>query len=405
MYKIMQVVAGGGLSAMAVFALQVTLSHLLSVSDFGLYATMNAIIVCLIPFFSQGISGLFLRRSSVAECGSAGLSSKADYLFALVLSSMLGYALIALFALTQAASNLFEFLLLGTFIFSTSIQFFGIAQSQVGQRGADLLLCQSALPLLRLMLIMGLFFYSVVSLATVAFYLFLANCIAIFILVKRLNLPFSHFRGASFKLALDKIRQSFGYSINASVNVLQIQVAVLIVSSLYGVKAAAYYASAITIMNALLLIPSIVFANYFLHRYHRILAQSPKSLLPLRHALFSLFFGAVAGISLYYGYEQIFEFVYPSGYAGGVSGLMAALSLAVVIKYFSTAIGAALLSEGAVYLKVIVSILGLVLQILVSIVYRDSGYEFVAYGYVVGEVVVAIGYVFLFFRNREGGVA
>lgn len=396
---------GGGGAAVFSFALQVVLSHLLTVDQFGTYVAMSAVIVCAVPFFSQGVNGLFLRRSSfVGELG-AYLDCRGGYLAAIVASSVIGYLCVAFYAFLNVRNNFTCFILLGTFIFSSSIQYFGVAQSQILKKTFDLLFCQSMLSIMRFVFVLGLVFYDSVALIDVAVMLFAGNFIAVIFLYFRLRVSISDIVFSPYGAVVKKLIDSFGYSINASVNVLQIQVAVLIVSILYGATEAAYYASAITIMNALLLMPSVVFSNYFLHRYNRLLLENPVSLMPLKHSIYSLVIGSVAGMVLFFGFDSIFSKIYPDDYRYGVAGLMLFLSLAVVVKYFSTGIGAALLSEDSVRLKVIISFCGLGVQIIISVLYAGAGFESVAYGYLMGEILVAIGYTLLFFKNWKGAQA
>ncbi|MDF1690585.1 MAG: hypothetical protein P1U35_13345 [Cycloclasticus sp.] len=399
MHRILLVLLGGGGAAIFSFALQISLSHLLSVDDFGVYVAMSAVIVCAIPFFSQGVSGLFLRRSSIV--GGGHINFRGGYLAAIIVSSLIGYFFVACYAFLNVESNFACFLLLGTFIFSSSIQYFGVAQSQVLKRALELLVCQTTLSAMRFTFVFVLFFYDSVALIDVAWMLFLGNSLAVILLCVRLRVCFDEINFSPYRSIVKKITDSLGYSVNASVNVLQIQVAVLIVSVLYGATEAAYYASAITIMNALLLMPSVVFSNYLLHRYNCLLVATPNSLLPLKHSIYALAAGAIAGAVLFYGFDALFSRIYPTEYSSGVAGLMSFLSLSVVVKYFSTGMGSALLSEKSVRSKVVISFCGLGVQILVSVHYAGSGFESVAYGYLVGEILVAIGYTLLFFKNRK----
>lgn len=132
------------------------------------------------------------------------------------------------------------------------------------------------------------------------------------------------------------------------------QISTVLLKYLQGDAAAGIYGIALAVMTAIYLIPTTIYQKYLLSKLHRWAAHDrPKFWLVYRNGIVAmLLLGLLIGAALVIVAPLAVPVVFGEDYRG-VIGLLMVLSLCVPIRFLSTAIGAALLTENHVRYRVV----------------------------------------------------
>jgi O-antigen/teichoic acid export membrane protein len=232
------------------------------------------------------------------------------------------------------------------------------------------------------------------SLGHISAALLVANIFSTLIFLKIAKRIFKVSVGKSSLASLRMILGSIPYSINGVVNVAQIQLTVTFAALLFGSKEAALFSVAITLLNAIFILPNTIFGLYLLPKYHK-LDFSVSRNVPLLNAAYAFLLGLTISVGFWKLSSLVIATLFGAEYRAATE-IIEILLWTVPLRFFSTGIGAALLSERLVRWKVFCSGLGLALQVGLFILCVDEGPHEIAYAVIVGEFTVAALYASLF---------
>jgi len=393
--KVIRVIVSGFGAAGTTFLLQVFLSHQLGLAEFGAYAAVTSILTVIAPFISIGISGLFLRRACVDQSQIGQLMPIS--IVCLLATTLLAYILSVLFL---PGVSVVQSICLATFYFPFALQNITVASAQVKERYNVVSVAQSVLPTVKLLIVLFSLFF-LVNLTTVSYFIAAGHAIAFYVLLVLFKREFDYKKSADFNINLREIsgfmKQSVFYALNGTVNVAQIQISTIVAVFLFGTAASGLYSSASTLLTACFLLPNIVFGTYFLPKYHKMTTDLYSIKTPLKHAYVSFAVGLFAGLILFVLTPFVIKVVYPASFSSA-SAILMILCLSIPLRFFSTALGAAILSEESIPLKVAVSFLSIVIQAIFMYVLRGYGMQSLAMSYVISEFFVAALYFMIYQR-------
>ncbi|MBL0739317.1 oligosaccharide flippase family protein [Flavobacterium sp. GN10] len=401
MSKLIRVLCSGFGAAGATFILQVLLSHKLSMQDFGVYVAANSSLTMIGPFAGMGIGGLFLRNVCISEI------EKDRYLI-MALKCILTNIVIAIIVgniiFFYTGLNFIQSLCLTSFYLPAAIQYLVISYGQVSENFTKVSIAQIINPMLRLIAVLFLFLISP-NLTNTVILLLLANIVSFAILLNLIDL-----KKALKKISLEQSRkllfsfykESFFYSFNGSINVIQIQFSIFIAIHLFGSVASAIYSSAITLITACYILPNLIFGTYLLPKYHKLEKDALKNISQF-YAIAAFLLGLIFVIIIYTLSGIVIQSLYPASFKNS-SILLKILAVSLPFRFYSTAIGAALLNEKCIKNKVTASFLSLVFQICLIFFLQGIGEKSLSISFVLSEVFTAIVYTIIFlkyFNNKN----
>lgn len=388
-------------AAAVTLLLQLVLSRRLSVADFGLYASIASVLAIGAPFAATGVNGLLLRRASVDPGALSDLK--------VIAARSLHWALAAaIFATTVAMSmghaDFMVALLLGTYYYAFGYQNHLTVLAQLDGDRKLVARAQVLMPFLR--------FAAAVSIAWVSPGL-LAFSVAL--AVANVASAWLYWRECHARINTDRVAlgancvqegglrfllKGIPYSLNGTANVAQLQLVVAMAAAYVSLEAAAVLAVANTAMAAVYIAPNAVFGLHYLPVYHKINASGQKSLVPIKHGLVAMLVGCLGALVLWGTAPVLIPLVFSEKYTVSASVLQI-LAYGVPFRFFSTAVGAALLTESTVRLKVIVSLVSIGIQVFYIVIFGSRSDAIgVAWSVVVSELVVAICFALIYLSCR-----
>jgi O-antigen/teichoic acid export membrane protein len=377
-------------AAGATFLLQLLVARTLPVSEYGQYAAINSIVAVVSPIACSGIVALLLRRATLESKSASELTSVAS--LALAISSTVAISLTP-FLFFQSDVNLALIFCLASLYWGVAGQNLLVTLAQLHHRSWLLTLSQGILPTTRLLFVL-LTAATASSLGHISAALLVANIFSTLIFLKIAKRIFKVSVGKSSLASLRMILGSIPYSINGVVNVAQIQLTVTFAALLFGSKEAALFSVAITLLNAIFILPNTIFGLYLLPKYHK-LDFSVSRNVPLLNAAYAFLLGLTISVGFWKLSSLVIATLFGAEYRAATENIEI-LIWTVTLRFFSTGIGAALLSERLVRWKVFCSGLGLALQVGLFILCVDEGPHEIAYAVIVGEFTVAALYASLF---------
>lgn len=385
-------------AAVATFAIQLVLSRTLPVIEFGVYATVASGIAIAAQFVVTGIGGLALRRALIdVEAGRHVLR-----LARISLAVACGIAFILTLSFLGWGEYGFVIPMLATLYFGAAAQAYLQLIAQMSERPSILALSQTCLPFCRLIfaLLATVFFDGLLE---VCAFLAFANILAMvaYVYIARRVTPFAGEATTGVREGVVPfLVSSFPYSLNGTINVAQVQLIVSLSAVLFGYGVAGNASICNTLLTALYLIPNIVFGIYFLPKYHRASSGSLGAVSPFRNAVLSFLSGIVLAYIAYMASPLIIGRVFSEKYLGAEE-LFAVFCIGVPFRFYSTALGAALLSERNVGKKVLVNFVALIVQVGLVFLMKQRGESIVAISVVASEIFVAVAFTFTFFRFSD----
>lgn len=378
-------------AAGATFLLQVILSRALEASSFGLVSFSNAITITLAALAFSGVNSLVLRRVSRAP-GEYEQYMQVAYV-CLLINTLVAFA-VSFTLLYSAGIPVFAAVALATGVAALSAQSIVITQGQLKSSPLRMSLGQVVVPLSRIICVAAFFHSMTPSLMSAAAALGVAN---IFCAVLCLMLITRHAKNAALKVR-EFLKGSIKYSLNGALNIAQLQIPISLLGVIYGSTYSGYLAICNTLLTALYIAPNTLFNTYLIKTYHA-LSGAERS-IPIKHAMYSFGTGVIVAICLSVYSDDVVRGVFGVEYAFAAQVLQIA-ALSIAFRFFATPLGAALLSEEWVSKKVIVSSVGVALQVGLFVLLMP----FEAYGIgasiVVSEFFIAVSYYILYRKSMS----
>lgn len=398
MKLILKILSSSVGAAVATFAIQLVLSRTLQVIEFGVYATAASGIAIAAQFVVTGIGGLALRRALVDLKAGQHVLRLARISFAVACV----VAFIVTLSFLGGGEYGFVIPMLATLYFGAAAQAYLQLIAQVSERPSILALSQTCLPVLRLtFVLLATMFFD--GLFEICVFLACANIFAMvaYVYIARKASPFSGI--AEMRVGgglVPFLMSSFPYSLNGTINVAQVQLIVSLSAVLFGYGVAGIASICNTLMTALYLVPNIIFGIYFLPKYHRASSGSLGAVSPFRNAVLSFLSGILLASIAYMAAPMVVGKLFSEKYLGA-EALFAVFCIGVPFRFYSTALGAALLSERNVGKKVLVNFVALVIQVGLVFLMKERGESVVAISVVASEIFVAVAFTFMFFRFSD----
>ncbi|WP_427874960.1 hypothetical protein [Flavobacterium sp. MMS24-S5] len=346
-------------------------------------------------FAGMGVGGLFLRKACVDE-------NRYDEYFSVALKCVFINIIIAIivsqFIFFNTGLDIIQALCLASFYLPIAFQYFVISYAQVSENFAKVSIAQIINPLLRVATILFLFLLSP-TLTNTTILLFFANLGSFVVLLKLIDqnkifqlLFFKQSKSVFFSF----FKESFLYSFNGTINVVQIQLSIIMAMYLFGFNTSGIYSSAIVLLTACYILPNIIFGTYLLPQYHK-LEKTVLKITSLQHSIVAFVLGILFFIVVYASSEIVIKLLYPATFKNSAH-LLNILAISLPFRFYSTGIGAALLNEKCIKRKVSASFLGLIFQVFLMLSLRNIGEESLSISFVLSEVLTAVIYTIIFLK-------
>lgn len=380
-------------AAFFTFLLQILLSRGLTSEEYGAIAYANALTVIVGTFCATGVSGLYLRHSIIAPDESSGIAFLASKSLRAI--SSIGY-ITCLALLYFSKAPLSHSILLSTAVLQISYQALATAHAQAAKRTESVSKIQMLPPLSRALLSsIAILFWASIDTAILA--LALANAIS-FIYFQKTILKTPQKRPIN-NSALGWSKGTLKYSINGTFNVAQLQATTAALGLVLDAKSASYAAICSALLTAVYIAPNTIFSLYLLPKYHQ--NQGSQNASVHINALLSLLAGALICFLLRGYGNHLIDLLFGSEYSTATK-LLSILAFCIPFRFYSTAIGCALLDEQSIKLKILASGAGLVVQVAFFIALYRYGIRGFAYSAVASEALIAALYLSIFlFKNRK----
>lgn len=371
--------------------LQVVLAHHLSAGDFGFFSLVNAVMAMTAPLASAGVSSLVLRRRIRGEVGG-DLQVAAFTAFALsVVAAIVSFTIVVI-----GHGNALATALLCTFCIAAAAQSLSVSKAQSDKSSAALSGAQIGLPALRLLSVCLAVQFNQ-GLMGISVCLAAASCVVL------AGHGVTSLRGVVLAPGTGTLmgmrvlaKDSVPFSLNAVVNVAQLQILVALSSALYGIEATGYFALTMTVVAAVYLLPNTVFGVLLLPKYHLVQPSPPAARMPLLGAGLAFACGILM-VVLIFCLAPYFLSIAFADKAAQTWEVLRWVVLAVPFKFFSTALGATLLTDQFIRRKVVASLFAVCIQIVVCVALREHPLAAFALGMIVGEACLAVFYSVLFY--------
>jgi O-antigen/teichoic acid export membrane protein len=276
--------AGSFLGALAAFFIQVILARELSVSDYGTFATILAIIALLVPLVGFGVSQFWLKVfGKEGYLAQRWLKGSFNFIF---LSILLVVALVILWSYQIEENQIFSSLVLIMLIFLLSqvtIELTSV-RLQLEERYLALAIWQFFPHLARLFLIALASFGIIFSIELfIVVWIFAAIgliviCIGTKMLFNMLQGRWK-LKGHNVQHAMDLhkdspnyfsvIQNSWPFGLAAFFHIIYYQSDVIFLKYMVGEESAGLYNVAFSVMAAVYLLPGVIYQKYLLPKIHR----------------------------------------------------------------------------------------------------------------------------------------
>lgn len=388
--KVVLLLASTLFAALTAFSLQLVLSRALIPEDFGKVAFANSTSLILGTFAASGIASLLVRRSSVDPSGyirhlEAAVGSSIYYV---LLAST-----ICVVVLCISGIGPIEGLFVATAIVALSHQAILTGQNQYQGNVKGTAVSQITLPGIRLFMSLGLYFIDRNFFTAVAL---IGGANLICTVIYRLKINKERARAVIDSSKKEFLVSSFRYSINGVINIAQLQLSIGVLGILNGLAYAGYLSICNTILTSVYILPNTIFNIHLLKKYH-VLGNNNRK-MQLKLAAFSMLAGLLIAIAVYITCDFFIIRIFGAGYAESAKILEIAC-WSIPLRFFSTGIGATLLSEELITPKLLVALSGLVVQIGLFFLIKNLGSEDIGLSLVVSELVVALGYISIFMKK------
>ncbi|MGE5610302.1 MAG: polysaccharide biosynthesis C-terminal domain-containing protein [Bacillota bacterium] len=393
------------LGAGMVFATQTLLARELGPSAYGLFASSLATVTMIAPLAGFGLSQFRLKVYGVEGWGAnRWLLPSIRFTVA---TTVAAFAILIGWALIGAPPNgtRFALIVLSPVILSIlTIELMG-NKLRLEERLAQMALWQMAIPASRLLVAVALLLvpqltgrFVAVSYSLIALFVFLAA----FPQMRRMMQGKIDLHGHDQRRevantatpgTLELWSQAWAYGVWAILYPVFFQISTILLKYLHSDAQAGVYSIALAIMTAIYLIPATIYQKYLLSKLHRWAAHDvPKFWAVYQQGNVAMFvLGVLVSIALVVVSPWVVPIVFGQRYLGVIDILMI-LALCPPIRFLSTAMGAALLTEDhmryRVYAMAVATVVAIVLN---AVLIPRFGGEGAAWATVVGETVLLLG--------------
>lgn len=351
---------GSALGALMTFLAQTLLARKLGPSDYGLFASSLATVTMIAPLAGFGL-GQFRMRAYGTEGWQANRWLRPSARF-VALTTTLAFALVVSWALTAApdADTRLALLVLSPVIFGVLAIELIVSKSRLENRFVHMASWLLVMPAARLGVAVSVLFlprlgptFVAVSYGLIGLLVALAAAPQLVALMQgRIDLKGHGPRPERLpeEGSVPGVRalwsQAWAFGVYAALYPVFFQVSTILLKYLAGDASAGRYSIALAVMAAIYLIPTNIYPKYLLPMLHRWAVHDPPKFWRVyrQSSAGMLVLGLGVGGALAVAAPWVVPVVFGEEY-GGVSGVLQVLALCVPIRFLSTAIGAALLSD------------------------------------------------------------
>ncbi|HEV8693018.1 MAG TPA: polysaccharide biosynthesis C-terminal domain-containing protein [Lysobacter sp.] len=370
------------IGAVAVFLTQTLIARELGPTAYGLFASSLATVTMVAPLAGFGLTQFRLKAYGV-EGWSAHRWMRPSLRFT-VFTTLLAIGAVVVWAFTGAPADDTRVYLLVLTPVILSILAIDLLSSKLRleDRYGEMALWHLAIPVSRLMAAAALLMAPQLNGRFVA-----ASYSAIAIVITLASLPQlrAMLRG-DMKLighgprvdatvtsnpvpgTVELWSQAWAYGMFAVLYPIFFQISTVLIKYLRSDAEAGIYGIALAVMTAVYLIPTTIYQKYLLSKLHRWAAHDkPKFWMVYRKGnIGMLLFGLLVGIALVVVGPLAVPIVFGEAYRG-VIGILMVLSICAPIRFLSTAVGAALLTENHMRYRVVAMLVATVAVILLNV--------------------------------------
>jgi O-antigen/teichoic acid export membrane protein len=359
--------AGSALNAAMVFATQTLLARELGPDAYGLFASSLATVTMIAPLAGFGLSQFRLKAYGV-EGWDAGRWLPASLRFT-TFTTLVAMALVVGWALLVAPDAQTRFALLALSPVVLSLCAIELLQNRfrLEDRYAHMALWLLAIPASRLVVALLLLLvpqltgrfvaisYGVIALVIVAWALPQLRAMARGDIDLRGHGPRREVRFERAQLpGVGQLwSQAWAYGMAAILYPVFFQVSTILLKYQAGDAPAGMYSIALAVMVAVYLVPQTIYQKYLLSKLHRWAAHDPPKFWAVyrRGNVLMLLLGAGVGVAIAVVSPWVVPVVFGREYVEVVS-VLGVLALCAPVRYLSSAMGSALLTEGHMRFRV-----------------------------------------------------
>lgn len=354
--------------AIAVFLTQMLIARILGPQAYGLFASSLATVTMVAPLAGFGLSQFRLKVYGVEGWG-AHRWMRPSLRFTVVTSTLAVGILVAWAYIGAPADDTRVYLLvLAPVILSILAVDLVSTKLRLEDRYGEMALWQLAIPLSRLLAALALLMvpqldgiFVAASYSIIAATITLASLPQLRVMQRdemelaghgrRTVEPTTTAPSPSVKALWS---QAWAYGMVAVLYPIFFQISTVLIKYLRSDAEAGFYGIALAVMTAVYLIPTTIYQKYLLSKLHRWAAHDRRTfwMVYRKGNMGMLLFGLLVGAALVVTAPVIVPIVFGEAYRGVVAILLI-LSICAPLRFLSTAVGAALLTENHMRYRVI----------------------------------------------------
>jgi O-antigen/teichoic acid export membrane protein len=355
------------IGALMVFLTQALLARQMGPAEYGLFASSLATVTMLAPLAGFGLTQFRLKVYGV-EGWAANRWLKPSMRFTVV-TTLLATAMVVAWALAAAPRDgtRFSLLVLTPVILSVLTVNLVSSKLRLEDRYTRMALNQMVIPGSRLAVALGLL---LVPQLTGRFVALTYGAISLLVALSAIPQIRTMFRGeialkghgprtaaAATSIATPGVAevwsQAWAYGVYAALYPVFFQISTILIKYIRGDAQAGMYAIALAVMTAIYLIPATIYQKFLLGKLHRWAAHDkPKFRLVYRKGNFAMFaLGLAISAAMVLLGPWLIPMIFGEQYRRVVAILMV-LAICIPIRFLSTAMGSALLTENHMRFRV-----------------------------------------------------
>lgn len=400
---------GTMLAAFLSFLAQALIARNLGSENFGIFVSSIGIINIVAPIAGFGVSSFWLK--SFGEKGWGSIPYIKPSFILLIISTTTCFFLINIWAWygpnDESSRTIISCLSMLIYV-QVSLQLI-TSKYQLEERFFSVNLMQIVTPLLRVIFIGIILLSSIfgglsISVESFAYsYLFIAIFLLLFSIHELSKMTKNQFLLKGYgeqKLSRNKItvlalaKESYVFGLAAIFYVIKDQSQVVIIRYILDPQLAGIYASAVLVINAICLLPGVIYNKFLMPKIHRWSNHDREKLVSVYHYgnKMMLALGLVIAICIIFLSDFIIKLLFGSSFSDAGIILMI-LSLVIPIRFLGTSIGSLLIVKD--YLKTKLVIMGTVMVLNIAFNFwlvPIYGMLSVAYVTIVSDIVLVTWY-------------
>lgn len=393
--------------AVMVFLTQALLARQMGPTDYGLFASSLATVTMIAPLAGFGLTQF--RLKVYGEEGWGAHRWQVPTLRLTLITTWMAIGIVVVWALTGAPRDGTRFALIALTPVILSILAVNLASNKLRleDRYTAMALTQMLIPGSRLLVAIGFLLMSQLASGFVALVYGAISLLVTLALVPQIRAmergdialrghgprPQAAAPAAVNPGTGEVWSQAWAYGVYAALYPVFFQVSTILIKYIRGDTQAGMYAIALAVMTAIYLIPATIYQKFLLGKLHRWAAHDrPKFQLVYRKGNIAMFLlGLVVGAALVVLGPWVIPLVFGEEYRRVVTILMV-LALCPPIRFLSTAMGSALLTDNnmrfRVYAMAFATLAAIVGNVLLIPAYAEMG---AAWATVIAETILLIG--------------